>query len=539
MTSKEISALRKSGQLQEALDAAEREYAQNANIYTAGALFWCLNDLVKQNKGDMTETVARMEDLYNVYGVNNEYMKGAMTSISRRVQPHYQELQDLIAHAKSGENITSEYRTFENLFKLGELSTSLYNDFGWLTYYALKQTALENAHARKVLLNNYLKLELPKPSVLHSRILGEAIKVEQNTPLLFRIRDFIRIWGLENLQEEDWEQFHTDSGNVLPSSVEKLIGVYIKEIKNDGVAAPEEFDQLVDKALIKYPQNQNMPYFKAAVLISQGKKNDALAYYKDLILRFPSKFYYWSQASELVEDVNIKIGLISKALLCGAEDEFLGTVRLKMATLLIQNNLLANAKYELEIYQKTYVAKGWSLKPEFWQIYNQLTSVESAVNNNTVYTEYCRIAEEFIYSSLPTILAIKVSESQDSDRYHPGKKITTWCLRSDKDIIRLRKPFKFKLEKHTPNGVAFDIKIRDSKIVWINRHSGSIVVPWLKEHYGEVHLRTDRNGKKFAIIDDSYIADNLLTGIHEGQSIKIMSLQKKDGRWAAISVIKQ
>ena len=76
---------------------------------------------------------------------------------------------------------------------------------------------------------------MPKPSILHSLILGEAIKVEQNTPLQFRIRDFIRIWGLENLREEDWEQYRSEEGNTLPSTVEKLIGVYTKELKTDGV----------------------------------------------------------------------------------------------------------------------------------------------------------------------------------------------------------------------------------------------------------------------------------------------------------------
>lgn len=48
MTIKEITALRKSGQLSQALAAAENEIAQNANNYTASALFWCLKDLAKQ-----------------------------------------------------------------------------------------------------------------------------------------------------------------------------------------------------------------------------------------------------------------------------------------------------------------------------------------------------------------------------------------------------------------------------------------------------------------------------------------------------------
>ena len=48
MTIKEITALRRAGRLDEALKAAEDEFAQNANNFTAGSLFWCINDICKQ-----------------------------------------------------------------------------------------------------------------------------------------------------------------------------------------------------------------------------------------------------------------------------------------------------------------------------------------------------------------------------------------------------------------------------------------------------------------------------------------------------------
>ena len=378
---------------------------------------------------------------------------------------------------------------------------------------------------------------MPKPSSLHSLILVEAIKVEQNTPLQFRIRDFIRIWGLENLRDEDWEQYRTEEGNTLPSTVEKLISVYAKELKTDGVESSEDFCQLVDKALAKYPKNQNMPYYKAAVLISQGKVQDALTYYKNLILQFPSKFYLWNQTAELVEDIDMKIGLLCKALTCGADDEFLGGVRLRLAFLLYQKGMSENAKYELERYRETYQNKGWNLKPEFWQIYNQVHSVEKAIDNNMIYSEYAIKADEFIYSSLPTVVSVKVTETQSEDRNHPERKITTWILRTANNTIRLRKPAKFRLNRRTPNGAIFDVKLHDGRIVWIKKHTGSLSVPWLKEISGEVQLRTDRNGKKYAIISRSYIGENLLQGINNGQRLRFLSIQQRDGRWSAISII--
>lgn len=543
MTIKEITALRKSGQLQKALEAAKSEFERNANKYTVSALFWCLYDFAKQQSGEeLASTFDRMKSLYSNYCVGDELMQKALSSISRMVQNHFQELKDALEKAKRGDRIYQEYQYFLSLFKAGDLDATLFLDFGWLIYYALKQTFsdeqihIDSVHIRKEMLSNYLALELQKPSMLHSLILTEAIKVEQNTPLQFRIRDFIRIWGLENLREEDWEQYRTEEGNTLPSTVEKLIGVYTKELKTDGVESPDDFDLLVDKALAKYPKNQNMPYFKATVLISQGKSQEALTYYKNLILQFPSKFYLWNQTVELVEDIDTRIGLLCKALTCGADDEFLGGVRLRLASLLYQKGMGENAKYELERYRETYQNNRWNLKPEFWQVYNQVNSVETAVDNNVIYAEFAVRADEFIYSSLPTVIAVKVAETKSEDRNHPGRKITTWVLRTSENVLRLRKPTKFGLRKRVSNGVVFEIKIHDGKIVWIKEHIGNIAVPWLKQLRGKVHLRTDCNGKKYAIVAKSYIGEGLLKAINEGQEIKFLSIQQKDGRWSAISL---
>lgn len=539
MTIKEITALRKSGHLQHALEGAEIEFAQCVNKYTVSALFWCLNDLYKQQDyNDAAAIIARMKALYNDYCIGDELMQKALASAERRSLLHFQEIKNAVENAKGGKDAIGPQQQATAWYNEGQLDRQLHSDFGWLTYYALKQTPAGEAHKRKKLLNQYLQLDLPKPSILHSLILCEAIKIEQNTPLQFRIRDFIRIWGVENLREEDWEQFRTDNGKILPSTVEKLIGVYAKELKTDGVESSEDFSQLVDKALAKYPKNQNMPYYKATVLISQGEIQAALTYYKNLILQFPSKFYLWNQTAELVEDIDTKIGLLCKALTCGTDDEFLGGVRLRLASLLYQKGLSENAKHELERYRETYQNKGWNLKPEFWQIYYQVSSVEKPLDNNKIYSEYAVKADEFIYSSLPTVVAAKVGETQSEVRNHPGRKITTWILRTENAAIKLRKPAKFRLNRRTPNGAIFDVKLHDGRIVWVKDHIGSLSVSWLKEISGEVKLRTDRNGKKYAIISGSYVGENVLKGINDGQRVKALSIQQKDGRWSVISIIK-
>lgn len=537
MTIQEITALRKSGRIEEALAAAETEFSRNANNYTTSALFWCLNTLYKgQEPEEMSETIERMKSLYHEHCEGDEYMQKALASAERKLMPHFKTVKDALEEVKNGGNAIDIHQRIFDLYNHGEIDPQLYSDLGWLIYYTLRSTPLDDARRRKTLLNQYFQLKLERPSLLHSLILGEGVKVEQNTPLQFRIRDFIHIWDLNNLREDDWSQFKTDDGNTLPSLVEKLIGVYAKELKTDGVASPDDFSDLVDTALQRFPNNQNMPYFKANVLISQGRKEEALKYYRDLILRFPSKFYLWMQVSELIDDSDLKIGLLSKALNCGTEEEFIGGVRLRMARTLIGKGMPSNGRYELDRYRSSYMAKGWRLKSEFLELFNSVSSVNPAENNQQVYNDYSPMAEQFIYSGLPEQIAVKVADRQLEDRNRPGRKFTQWTLRADKDIFRIKKPAKYGLPPRCPNGTSFSIKVLNDKIVWIKQNAELPALDWVREVTGKVRIVKDRNGNPYAIIQKVYVGAKLLSGIEDGQKIKVLAIKQEDGRWSALNI---
>lgn len=532
--------MRRAGQLQEALALAEEAFGRCADRYSAPTLFWCLRDLFRQQTADgrlsdeAAATLERMTALFNDFGSDDEFMKKALASAQRLSLPHSQGLKEAVEQAKKGGNALALFHQAAQWYRAGELDPQLFPDFGWLTYYALRQTAPGDAANRRVLLHQYLQLNLPRPDLLHSLILSEAITLEKASPLQFRVRDFVRLWGLENLRDEDWEQFTTEAGQTVTSTVEKLIGVYAKELKTDRVRASEEFNRLVDLALEKFPNNQNMPYYKAIVLLSQDRVEEALNFFKSLILRFPSKQYLWEQCADMVQDRDLKIGLLCKALSGCRNDEFLGKMRQKLATLLREKGLNANARFEFDKVRETYQNQGWNLKPAFWEAYNTLSGVEAARDNREVYREYAVKADEFIYSSLPTVVAVKVSEFQDNDHHRPGRTVVTWSLRTGSGMLRLRRPATFGLSARQPNGSVFDVKVQDKRIVWISPHVGEISEPWLKTVSGEARLRTDRNGRRFAIIDGVYVSEALLSGVSEGEKLTVLATQQRDGRWSAI-----
>lgn len=540
MTIKEITALRKSGQLDDALKAAEQEFAINANNYTASALFWCLNDLSKKESGqdEISSLYEQMKTLAE-HCPGDRFMSGALVSLEKRLDPLATEIKQALTSVKAGSNVDALLIKLKSKFSNDDLNHNLYSDYGWLIFYTLKNTPANNPSKRKQLLFDYIRLELPRPELLHSLILGEAIKIEKNTPLQFRIRDFMTLWGWENLREEDWTQFKTDNGNTISSLVEKLIAVYAKELKTDGVQSPDEFDAIVDKALAMYPTSQYMPFYKATVLKSLGKNAEALDYYRNLILKSPSKFYLWHQASALVEDADVRIALLCKAISTEKDESFIGRCRIDLAKALVDRGLFSNAKYELDKYREFYVSRGWALKPEYQNVARLLNSNELPKSTELLYKQSLRIAEEFIYGSISPVFAIKVADRLMDDRNRPGKKYMQWTLRTKDGVQTIIKPSKFGLDNRTPNGAVFDIKLLEGKIVWIDKSvRNPLDEDWIKKLEGEIKLRTDRNGKTYSILSDVYIGLKLLNGIQDGDKVKIIALQQKDGRWSAISIKK-
>lgn len=540
MTLKEITALRKSGRLDDAMKAAEELFDTAPDKFSASAVFWCLNDKLKQSSSaeDVHAISERMERIYSSYGQGDQYMVNAMTNLSRRVDPLYSELKVGLEKAKRGEDVSELYETLVARFNENTLLDSHYSDFGWLIYYILRSTPLNDAQTRKVALHQYLKLNLPRPSMLHSLILGEAVKVEDNTPFQFHIRNFMNLWGWENLRNpEDWEQFKTDDGKIVTSLVEKLIKVYSKELKTDGIPSPKEFSDLIDKATAQFPNNQYMPLYKAYELLSLGKKDEALDNYKKLILRSPAKSYLWSQLSDLIDDLELKTALLCKAITVEKDEQFVGKARLKLVSVLTERNLLSLAACELTKYKEFYTSKGWGLKEDYWQVANLIDNSTVEENSDEMFAEALPKAEQFLYSSLPSELAVKITDKVLDDKNRPGRKYTQWTLKTKNGIVRIKNPRKWGLNNKLKNGTLLDIKTNEGKVVWVKESKlEKLDFEWIKTLIGEIKLRTDRNGNPYAIFNGVYIGAKLLDRIAEGQKVVITALKQNDGRWSAISL---
>ena len=65
------------------------------------------------------------------------------------------------------------------------------------------------------------------------------------------------------------------------------------------------------------------------------------------------KYYVWSELADCIQDSNeLKIALLSKALLVERNEDFLSSIHLTLADLLIKEELTSEALCELNIYKK-------------------------------------------------------------------------------------------------------------------------------------------------------------------------------------------
>lgn len=309
------------------------------------------------------------------------------------------EMKSAIVAAKKKEDFQETYDKFCELSKNGTLDKSLFRDFGWLIFYRLRALPLNMMLQRKRAMLQYFQLKLERPSLLHSLILSEAVKMKKNSPSGFRFRDFVSMWELENLRPEDWDKIKLPTGKSRNSLVEILIGTYVREIVADKAPATDDFVQLLEKAVSIYKSNPHLPLYKAQVMVSVGKTEDASAFYKVLLKRWPKKFFLWARAEELLppKELSLRIAFLSKAIFHIREQAFLGDIRLKLAYLLQKQGLYSYALFELTQYERYYQSQNWHIKPWHETLKNLIEGKSQGVNTvPTPYAEFLPLADRYI-----------------------------------------------------------------------------------------------------------------------------------------------
>ncbi len=540
MSFKEVNNLRKSGQLTEAIAMARTDIDNSRDHWSCSALFWCLSDLNKQtsaitHRQEKEKILKEMQDLSE--GITDEqgYVERAIDYAKRSLLPHGEDLKVAEEQAKDGKALDS-YRTVSAFFEAKELDESQYASFGWIIYRALHQNTQMPTIERKRMLNHYLQLQLPTPSTLHSCILSEAMSTEKINPNEFMFTKFIELWDLHNLRDDDWKTGTTIDGNRYPSLVERMITLYVREIQAVTSILPTPlFMETVDKAIQKYPENENIMRNKAIACIRLNKQQEAIDLYKSIVLKAPAKFYLWSELTELVENPKLKISLLCKALKVKVSDEFLGKTHTELANQLIQTNQNSWALAELNHYKAIYEKSGWKLSSQYYNLLQMIPEGTMAQNQN--YSTHFAEANAFIYSQLPSCTLIKLSDHTETIKKpaHKPQKVQRWILIGKDGQTHPIKPRQFSLS-NLPNGQCFEAKISDNRIRFLK----PIDIPeedWIKRVSDNLRIKSNAQGKHFGFVDNCYVHAKLIQDFTDGERINATAFKRND-KWQVIALHK-
>lgn len=206
MSFKDVTSLRKEGRLDEAIEMAWDDFSSDPNNYSASALFWTLKLLCERSlrEHDCNSALTYFQDMQTTYEHMDDYegiAERSLSSLETKVFQEYNKITSLLSDSKAGNSDDA----IEYVLRLDfeEYPERVQENIAWIIYYhiKLKMTGIDMP-AFDTLTCTYFKLQIPKPSIVHSQMLNLAIKFAglNNS---YDLVGFIKRWGVCNFSEED------------------------------------------------------------------------------------------------------------------------------------------------------------------------------------------------------------------------------------------------------------------------------------------------------------------------------------------------
>lgn len=227
---KDITAMRKSGRLEEAYEMAQALREADPGEWADMALFWVLRDMVGQLLDTPTDEgrvraqdlLTQMEGLQRTMKDDKNLGKPAIMKLRRMLSPHASDIAACSELAKS-DPITAFDRASNIVGRQGEsLEPSLHEELGWIYYRYLREKGDQLAPREgPAVLWKYLCLTNKRPSLLHSMMLGQAVTLHR-LGQDFSFSGFLQHWGPRMLRREDLQPTRDGNGGTFPSLLSRV-----------------------------------------------------------------------------------------------------------------------------------------------------------------------------------------------------------------------------------------------------------------------------------------------------------------------------
>ena len=409
-TSKDVFAKRREGALDEAYQMA-LELLQNPVVdeWDKKALAWCCIDLIKRdakssNQQQLDEYHRHLE---SIDATGDEILGNQILIALSLLTKSGQDMADAKDLSKAGKHLEAA-RIYRKLVADASAPASVHTALAWEIYKHSKlllSQSKENADRIKPGLLEYLRLKTERPSLLHSCMLQLAASLAADDKLNMAV--FAGLWGLENLRPEDLDRFTREDGKAHASLAEKVL-----QQAGKSAAKIEEFDWShllphLGTAVFKYPDNKWLKLRYAKALLATGRHDDALSFALQVTKSVPSEYWAW----ELLGDISattaaeLAMSCYAKALSCSPDEKFIGKLRLKFGSLLLEAGELAHAKYEVQSViafceQESQKVPEAALKMSLAPWYEK---TEAMASNPKFYVRYAKAAESLLLEGIDWI----------------------------------------------------------------------------------------------------------------------------------------
>lgn len=440
------------------------------------------------------------------------------------------------------------YQTLLPLFEAKEIPSYFEEPCGWTIYRYLKknESRLSSTEIKKAL-SHYLSFVSCKPSNLHSCIMVQAVNLEKKHENDFRFIEFCQMWKLESLRDEDYKSSKVtrEFGKEIEyqSLAEDIATRLYREMKSRHTEAfATSLIPFFEKVKEKCPDNRFICMYIAQLLYWQGKPEEALAAYK-AILRNSPEWYIWKSMGDIIDDNDLRISFYCKALTMMGKEDYIGDLRLKLATLLLESNK-EQAAYEVEQYMKTYKENNWNISGDVYLLQGKIQGVMPSSQSKAFYRGNIEAAENYAYADIPTAEFVFVETFKNQEGKERAK------LTNIKKNLDIRMPVTPPLRKATP-GEVFSIRMtkKNGRMVPLTIHktgknielkgkkTGIQESSEIKTISGIVSLPAKGD---FCFIDHAYYVPAKLretNKLQESQQVSAKVKQLPDGKWRVISII--
>lgn len=352
--------------------------------------------------------------------------------------------------------------------------------------------------------------------------------------------DFLDWWNLDKLTQEDYTPYRLDNGRTIMSVAERA---YIAKSKallrlND-LRRIEEFLPQMDNLMESHPEMTYPGYFYGKMLLSLGStQEDALRVILPFARRKATEFWVWQLLSDVfTNNPNKQLACLLRAVNSRAQENFLGKVRIKLATLYIQRNQLDYAKNQIDRVTQCYLSQGWHLPHEVDYWIHQ-PWINSVVPNDNAPIDYMKITNTILCAGTEEAVAIVTRVDQNSHKAN----LVYGCKKRTSQRLRF---------KVGPGSILKINYITESdgnlRVLSVEQTRFPTDLAYAKVVEGTIRKRVDKDFAFLRTNDGNfYISPNLVRKheLHDNETVKSFIVldynkKKETWEWTCISIKKR